>query len=54
MLNKEENWKLLVPEELRERVICDAHSSPARPILELKICRTGLLGIITGAGFIAM
>ena len=29
VLNKEENWKLVVPEELRERVICDAHSSPS-------------------------
>ena len=29
VLNKEENWKLVIPEELRERVIRDAHSSPS-------------------------
>ena len=29
VLDKEENWKLAVPEELRERVTCDVHSSPS-------------------------
>ena len=30
VLNKKENWKLVVPEKLRERVICDdGHSSPS-------------------------
>ena len=29
VLNKEEIWKLVVPEELRKRVICDTHSSPS-------------------------